>query len=557
MKGKNLRALVVDDEMLVRDLTVRALSAAGFVCEDAPDGAEAMVRLKEKNFDLLITDLRMPGQNGYRLAIDALELDPRPFIVVLTGVAEPRIAQDLLLRGVEDIVFKPVSYDVLAAKVKALMTRCQQRSGRAASFEDEAKSEQQRKITLVELGKKISEVSQIFPISQAALDVFNMTSTGSGDAGQITELIECDASLCAQILKVVNSSYYNRSGQPISSIKTAVIRVGQRQIGELALAHNALAALAKSHFTWLDAHLSWKRSLAAGVAMERLVAAGHHDEIEGGLHNAAIMHPLGRIVLGTLFPNQYESMIGRCGESNSCLRTEEQKIFPVPHGHVLTNVLQSWGIPTRSTRPLTQLHASYAAIEQLSEPERTRTLLLKVAVHFARLAVGRWEPWDMVEIPPDDVLRSLAVTDVADLVKQISEDLDTLCKSGIGSVPTPRATAEAEPDPLDRLGFCNAVGGSFSTIQMLLTRMGWRVDVVSDPQTLRDRPLVLNCIGAAGSQLPSWVRELPSEQCVIVTDHQHAGEYSDFQRVVALPASVKQLEQCLHADVRQAEPVPA
>lgn len=558
MSSDNPRALIVDDEVLVRGLTVRALSAAGFSCQDAADGGSAIERLQQERFDLLVTDLRMPVQNGYRLALAALELDPRPFIVVLTGVAEARLTQDLLLRGVEDVVFKPICYDLFAAKVKALMTRRSQHA-RSNSSKEESKSTELRKITLVELGKRIAEVSQIFPISQAALDVFNLTASDSSDAGQIAELIECDPALSAQILKIVNSSYYNQSGHAISSIRTAVIRVGQRQIGELALAHNALSALTKSRLSWLDANLSWKRSLAAGVAMEQLIAAGHHSDIEGGLHNAAIMHPLGRIVLGALFPDEYEAMIARCNQSSGCLRVEEQQIFPVPHGHVLTNVLQSWGVPTRATRPLTQLHASYETIEKLAEPERTRTQLLKVAVYLARLAVGGWEPWDTIEIPPARILEKLSATDPSDLIKQISEDVDSLCKSGIGSVPSPKGVLRAPSQGRNRpLAFHEVSGSSFAAIRILLTQMGRRVDVLSDPSRLDDRALVLDCRGVAASQLPHWVEGIPSQQCVVVTDSNHVRDYSEFQHVVSLPASVKQLEQCLQAATApRAESVPA
>lgn len=559
MNSQSLRALVVDDELLVRTGTVRALSEIGFVCEEARDGTEAFERLKEKEFDLLVTDLRMPTQNGYRLALAVLDLEPRPFIAVLTGVADPRIAQDLLQRGVEDIVFKPISYDIFAVKVKALMDRRQQHQKLANSVRDVSKQATKRQIGLVELGKKISEVSEIFPISQAALDVFNMTSSGSSDAGQIADLIECDAALTAQILKLVNSTYYNRSGHGITLTKDAVVRVGQQQIGELALAHNALSALANSELPWLDTNLSWKRSLAAGVAMEQLVAAGHHSDIEGGLHNAAIMHPLGRVVLGALFPDEYETMIEKCKQSNSCLRLEEQQIFPVPHGHVLTNVLQSWGVPTRATRPLTQLHASYDALDKLAEPERTRTQLLKVAIYFARLAVGKWEPWDMLEIPPADVLEKLSIADPGDLVKQISEDVDLLCKSGIGSVPTPRVVRVTPPHSANRpLAFYDVAGNPFSTTKILLSQMGRRIDLLSDPAHVSGRALVLDCLASGRNQLPAWAEQLPRPQCVIVTAQKNASEFSDFENVVALPTSITRLEQCLDAAVvPQVEPVTA
>lgn len=117
------QALVVDDEPLVRQLTMRALAEEGFRCDAAADGAEALILIGETNYDLVVTDLRMPVAHGHGLAVSLLESDERPVLVVLTGILEPRIAKDLLARGVDDIVFKPVDYGLFALKASALVKR--------------------------------------------------------------------------------------------------------------------------------------------------------------------------------------------------------------------------------------------------------------------------------------------------------------------------------------------------------------------------------------------------------------------------------------------------
>jgi len=123
MLGYRYSALVVDDENAVRKLTIRALERHGFVCAEASDGVEASRLLATRNYQVLVTDLRMPNGNGYSLATDQLERAERPLIVILTGVMEPRLAQDLLRRGIDDIMFKPVNYEMFAGKVAGLMER--------------------------------------------------------------------------------------------------------------------------------------------------------------------------------------------------------------------------------------------------------------------------------------------------------------------------------------------------------------------------------------------------------------------------------------------------
>ena len=68
--------------------------------------------------------------------------------------------------------------------------------------------------------------------------------------------------------------------------------------------------------------------MAAGIALELLVDLGGHEEVADGLFVSAILHPLGRIVLGMLFPKQYAAMVAECAERASPCRNSSGKRFP-------------------------------------------------------------------------------------------------------------------------------------------------------------------------------------------------------------------------------------
>ncbi len=123
MMTKRRRVLVVDDEPMIQKLVVRALSQHGFNCDTADDGNDAEELMSSEHYDVVVSDLKMPNKHGHALAIGLLAQRDRPLIVIYTGVAEPRLAKDLLARGVDDIVFKPLDVSVLAAKVQALVDR--------------------------------------------------------------------------------------------------------------------------------------------------------------------------------------------------------------------------------------------------------------------------------------------------------------------------------------------------------------------------------------------------------------------------------------------------
>ena len=123
MEASGYRALVVDDEKILRQSAILAMEREGFRCDEAADGESAMAMLDQNVYDCIITDLRMPYKHGHQLAVELLERPNCPVIVVVTGIIEPKLAKDLILRGVQDIVFKPANYGLMAAKVRAFVVR--------------------------------------------------------------------------------------------------------------------------------------------------------------------------------------------------------------------------------------------------------------------------------------------------------------------------------------------------------------------------------------------------------------------------------------------------
>ena len=121
MPTTNYRALIVDDEWTVRQLTKNALTSAGIECHIAANGQQAMESIRKTSYDVVITDLMMPQSNGHQLCLRLLRLPDRPIIIVLTGVRSTKIGTDLMKRGIDDIEFKPVDYYAFTAKILTLL----------------------------------------------------------------------------------------------------------------------------------------------------------------------------------------------------------------------------------------------------------------------------------------------------------------------------------------------------------------------------------------------------------------------------------------------------
>jgi len=115
--------LVVDDDPTFRMTTAALLEADGYSVDTASDGQQAAERLKDRHFDLLLVDLRMPGIDGISL-VEALRLWGHGVtILMISGFGTVDSAVRALQTGVDDFLLKPVEPDVLSAHVADLLER--------------------------------------------------------------------------------------------------------------------------------------------------------------------------------------------------------------------------------------------------------------------------------------------------------------------------------------------------------------------------------------------------------------------------------------------------
>lgn len=116
----SLHVLVVDDEVVVRQIIVEYLKADGHNVESAASGAEGLEKFAKGNFDMVVLDRAMPGMNGDQLAGGIKSVNPNVPIIMLTGFGSMMMAADEKPSGVDLIVGKPVTIDGLrGALVKA------------------------------------------------------------------------------------------------------------------------------------------------------------------------------------------------------------------------------------------------------------------------------------------------------------------------------------------------------------------------------------------------------------------------------------------------------
>src|ERR671913_1535537 len=103
--------LLVDDEAALREAIAERLADHGFVVEQASSGEEALARLTDFAFDVIVTDLRLPGVDGRAVLESALERYPEIIAIIITGFGTVKDAVNAIKQGAADFITKPFQFD--------------------------------------------------------------------------------------------------------------------------------------------------------------------------------------------------------------------------------------------------------------------------------------------------------------------------------------------------------------------------------------------------------------------------------------------------------------
>ncbi len=115
-----IHLLVVDDDMLLRSMAVKALRHSGFTVSDASHGEEALEKFTVNHYDLVLLDVMMPGLDGYQVCqqIRALPSRSRVPILMLTGLDDTESIQLAYRHGATDFITKPINWTLLSHRVR-------------------------------------------------------------------------------------------------------------------------------------------------------------------------------------------------------------------------------------------------------------------------------------------------------------------------------------------------------------------------------------------------------------------------------------------------------
>ncbi len=160
-----MRILVVDDDPEIVSFIRRGLAYEGYKVDTASDGSEALAKSREKEPDLVILDIMMPGIDGLEVSKRLRQGGDVPILMLTAkGTVADRVSG--LESGADDYLVKPFAFDELLARVRALLRRRQSREEETLHFSDlslnTATREVKRGNDLIELTAQEFDLLELF-----------------------------------------------------------------------------------------------------------------------------------------------------------------------------------------------------------------------------------------------------------------------------------------------------------------------------------------------------------------------------------------------------------
>ena len=246
------KILVVDDDESVCMVLKRVLQSAGHHVEVARNGQAAIDTLRSESFDLIITDLKMPGVGGLEVLERAKELDPLSEVIVITGYASVDSAVEVMRLGAYDYITKPFNLD----RIRILAERAlQRRRLLQAAAETEAY-------------KRLSQLDGMTEaLNRRGFDeLLSAEISRSRRFGRPTSLLMIDL----DDLKVINDSYGHQAGDKVLKEITSVLKKSVRQC-------DIVARYGGDEFAVILVETSKADAIAKASLLRDLLASSGHE----------------------------------------------------------------------------------------------------------------------------------------------------------------------------------------------------------------------------------------------------------------------------------------
>jgi putative nucleotidyltransferase with HDIG domain len=314
-----IRILFVDDEANVLQAMRRNLHAMRneWSMEFVSGGVEALAALKVAPADVIVSDMRMPGMDGWQLLAEIRKLYPQTVRLILSGHAEATS----IMRAV-GIIHQYIAKPCDGAAIRDVIAQTQALRHLVSSDH---------------LAALVGEVGMLPSAPQAFQDLLKCLQNPEASLADAARIIGRDVALTANVMKMVNSAFFG-ARQPIVTTDRAVAYLGLDTLGALVLGHGIFKSGRKVSIAGFSLERLWAHSLQTAMAAKVIALSERFSSAEAEkAFLAGVLHDVGKIVFATRAQT--------VSDDGQACREEQAALMEAHHAEVGAYLLSLWGFP--------------------------------------------------------------------------------------------------------------------------------------------------------------------------------------------------------------------
>ncbi|MCW8949266.1 MAG: response regulator [Sedimenticola sp.] len=323
------RILFVDDEQHLLDGLKRSLRGQRNVWDMffVPSGEEALRMVEAEPFDVVVSDMRMPGMSGAELLERLSTVHPQMVRMILSGHSD----EAMILRAIpyaHQFLSKPCDADVIKRVIS--------RSLRLKSL-----------VCDVRLQTLVSQIKALPSLPSLYVELTELLKSDQATVQKIGEVISKDPAMVSKILQMVNSAFFG-VGRHISNPVQAATMLGTETLRSLVLSAGIFLQfdadqLKIGNFTLEALH---KHSLHVSLLAKAIAESMGADKqtLEDCLL-AGLLHDIGKLILVQGMPEEYKQFFHEMHDCKAEIVATERKVFNADHGRVGAYLLGLWALP--------------------------------------------------------------------------------------------------------------------------------------------------------------------------------------------------------------------
>lgn len=312
-----MKVLFVDDEPRVLEALQRMLfdAAGSWEVETASSGHDALNLLSSSRFDVIVTDMRMPGMDGAQLLQQVHERWPSMTRIVLSGQTDQEHAMKAL-GSAHQFLSKPCDPRTLTQVVEN-------------AFHLQALTPNERIRGLAASAHRLPSVAKVHE------RILKLLDAPEGNLRDAADLVAQDPSLAAKVMRIVNSAFFAR-GSVVQDVRTATSRLGMDLLRALVLSERASGGKTSPRIERVQA-----RALdAASLACKFLPESERRAAFTAGL-----LCDVGTLVLEQGAPDEISAVYEYAKEAGIAPHVAEKEMLGSSHADIGGYVLGLWGVP--------------------------------------------------------------------------------------------------------------------------------------------------------------------------------------------------------------------